>query len=204
MTFTPESCRKKLARKAIRTRKEPLMPWSLKTSFKEPTSRDSTSMAYALDDAASKFLSTLPIVMEDLRNKILHQIKTCLDRYTTSHKLCGTRTVNFPPKRLIDVGNTRTPMRLYQAQHDNAVTYVALSYRWGGKQCIITTRATVQFYTQELPIEALSKGIRDAIMITRDLGFRYLWVDALCIVQDNVDDKISKINKMGLVYRKAI
>lgn len=56
---------------------------------------------------------------------------------------------------------------------------------------------------QELPIEALSKSIRDAIVITCDLGFRYLWVGALCIVQDDVDDKISEINNMGLVYRKA-
>jgi hypothetical protein len=41
---------------------------------------------------------------------------------------------------------------------------------------------------EAIPVEALPKTFRDAIEIARELGIEYLWVDALCIVQDNIQD----------------
>ncbi|KAI8722784.1 HET domain-containing protein [Fusarium sp. LHS14.1] len=36
------------------------------------------------------------------------------------------------------------------------------------------------------------------------LGIRYLWIDALCIIQDSPEDKLSEISKMGTIYRNAV
>jgi len=48
--------------------------------------------------------------------------------------------------------------------------------------------------------EYLPKTIRDAIEITRQLGIRYIWIDALCIVQDDRLDWASESAKMGAIY----
>jgi hypothetical protein len=53
-------------------------------------------------------------------------------------------------------------------------------------------------------IEDLPMTIRDAIRVTRRLGFRYLWIDALCTLQDDEADKLAQISKMGDIYRHAI
>ena len=81
--------------------------------------------------------------------------------------------------------------------------YVALSYCWGGPQELITTTATLQSRINGLPLESLPKTIYDAIILTRSLHFEYLWVDALCIIQDSQADKILEINSMGSVYKNA-
>ena len=54
-----------------------------------------------------------------------------------------------------------------------------------------------------LETSALPATIRDAIIVARNLGFRYLWVDALCIVQDDSADYKSEIKAMGSIYHGA-
>lgn len=45
--------------------------------------------------------------------------------------------------------------------------------------------------------------IKDAIQFTRGLGMDYLWVDALCIIQDSEDDKAVQISRMSEIYSNA-
>ena len=46
----------------------------------------------------------------------------------------------------------------------------------------------------------LPKTVQDAITVTKLLGFRYLWVDSLCIIQDSNEDKSKEIDRMGNIY----
>jgi hypothetical protein len=52
-------------------------------------------------------------------------------------------------------------------------------------------------------MEMLPQTIQDAISVTHRLGIRYLWVDALCIIQDNPIDKSTEINAVGANYKNA-
>jgi hypothetical protein len=79
--------------------------------------------------------------------------------------------------------------------------YVTLSYCWGSTQKGKLMTANLKAYQQYLPIDKLSRTIRDAISVVRALGFRYLWVDALCIVQDSTPDKNSQLPLMGSIYQ---
>ncbi|KAF2828684.1 HET-domain-containing protein [Ophiobolus disseminans] len=45
--------------------------------------------------------------------------------------------------------------------------------------------------------------IEDAIDLTKMLGFKYLWVDSLCIIQDDTEDQQIQINNMHGVYKTA-
>jgi hypothetical protein len=47
----------------------------------------------------------------------------------------------------------------------------------------------------------LSKTFQDAIIITRGLGIKFLWIDALCIIQDQKEDWALESTKMGLYYK---
>jgi hypothetical protein len=45
---------------------------------------------------------------------------------------------------------------------------------------------------------------RDAITTSRKLGYRYLWIDSLCIIQDSYDDWVSESNRMQSYYKESV
>jgi hypothetical protein len=67
----------------------------------------------------------------------------------------------------------------------------------------MTTKANRLERLQNIPFESLPQTIKDAIIVTRELKYKYLWVDALCIVQDNETDRAQEVSKMSLVYSGA-
>jgi len=54
-----------------------------------------------------------------------------------------------------------------------------------------------------IDFETLPQTLQDAVVTTRKLGFRYLWVDSLCVIQDSADDKAHEIDHMGPIYKNA-
>lgn len=52
-------------------------------------------------------------------------------------------------------------------------------------------------------IDTILGSIRDAIIVCRNLGIRYLWVDSLCIIQDDIEDVEAQISNMAQTYSKA-
>lgn len=80
--------------------------------------------------------------------------------------------------------------------------FAILSYCWGEAQPIQLTRATLAL-GQNYPITILPKTLADAAWFTHQLGLEYLWVDALCIVQDDADDKGREIPRMRRYYGDA-
>ncbi|KAH9482132.1 hypothetical protein JR316_0004227 [Psilocybe cubensis] len=95
------------------------------------------------------------------------------------------------------------------------VTYVALSYVWGKidpTKILRLTKGTINDLAvpgallQQQNYDITPITIRDAIQVTREIGIRYLWVDSLCIVQDDVGpggSKMDAISKMDLIYGAA-
>ena len=84
--------------------------------------------------------------------------------------------------------------------------YVALSYVWGGpgeEYWTSTANAEARKRPAGLEESILPATIFDAIQLTRQIGERYLWVDALCIIQDSQEDKAAQIPIMDRVYGRA-
>lgn len=101
----------------------------------------------------------------------------------------------FLPTRLLDVGaqgsndlpiflvDTRSMAQLRDAERP--LKYICLSYCWGAAQPPLkTTTGTIECYKAGIPIDSMPRVFRDAVLVTRTLGIRYLWIDALCIIQD--------------------
>jgi hypothetical protein len=83
--------------------------------------------------------------------------------------------------------------------------YVALSYVWGHTNNLTTVRSLVSEFWKPgaFKIRKVPRTIRDAIDLIRALDFRYLWVDSLCIVQDDDETKGQLISNMDTVYGHA-
>ncbi|KAF2491146.1 hypothetical protein BU16DRAFT_469810, partial [Lophium mytilinum] len=76
---------------------------------------------------------------------------------------------------------------------------------WGppAKGPLRTTKATLQQHLAGVSVSSLPKTFRDAVAITRSMELCYLWVDSLCIVQDNKDDWPTEAPRMGSLYSRA-
>jgi Heterokaryon incompatibility protein (HET) len=94
-------------------------------------------------------------------------------------------------------------VKLYQPSTTTHDQYVALSYCWGTKPFLRTLLGNIEAHKDKLDMLKLPQTFKDAIMITRRLGFRYVWIDALCIIQDSADDKMKEIGTMEKIYSEA-
>ncbi|KAI0454270.1 HET-domain-containing protein [Xylaria acuta] len=95
--------------------------------------------------------------------------------------------------------DTEHPIPTLKVSHQG---FAILSYCWGGSQPIQLTRETIKL-ASSYPTRILPKTLTDAAWFTHQLGLEYLWVDALCILQDDVDDKGREIPRMGRYYGDA-
>jgi hypothetical protein len=92
-------------------------------------------------------------------------------------------------------------------------TYIALSYVWGNIQAFRlkradmvlprhSTRSSGGSYAQ-LDRQELPRTIRDAMFVVEALGERYLWVDSLCIIQDDQLEMKTMIHGMDRIFKAA-
>jgi hypothetical protein len=81
--------------------------------------------------------------------------------------------------------------------------YVALSHRWGTSQHLTATTATLEQLKAGISLELLPATFKDAVLAARRLGVYSLWIDALCIVQDDQEEWRSESQKMGGIYTNA-
>jgi hypothetical protein len=81
--------------------------------------------------------------------------------------------------------------------------YVALSYCWGQDQQSKLTRGTIDSMSNEIMWQDLPKTIQDAIFVTQELQIRFVWIDSLCIVQDDPEEISTEIAQMPEIYSSA-
>lgn len=123
-------------------------------------------------------------------------------------------------------GRLSTPTRLLQIRSDSVrlieldpsveVKYVCLAHRWATQQSwdeaedemspyaismrCRTLKSNLSKHKAHINLENLLPAYRDAVSVTRRLGIEYLWIDSLCIVQDDEDDVRMQIGRMGSIY----
>jgi hypothetical protein len=108
------------------------------------------------------------------------------------------------PTRVIDVGTSTSDQQRLITTNSVLGNYAALSYCWGGEpQPLITTKSNVETLSNNIPTSLLAKTIREAIFVTRQLGLRYIWIDAICIIQDSSADRDVELTRMGEIYETA-
>ncbi|EXA29381.1 hypothetical protein FOVG_19121 [Fusarium oxysporum f. sp. pisi HDV247] len=146
----------------------------------------------------------LPEICDDhLSDESLSFIKSCLQECIKNHKYCRQSEGSLPT-RLLDVGHRDDGVvRLIETETITSARFIALSYCWGSAVTIKTTLAGLGKMKLGLEVSELPQAYIDAVHLTRRLGIRYLWIDALCIIQDCHEDWEKESARMSEIYAKA-
>ena len=155
------------------------------------------------DNLAAHCITARPLQSDVDSSEAYSQIKQWLSRCQTHGECPQAATAALPP-RVIEVTPPHCPEtpRLLETPEIEG-QYLTLSYCWGSRQEYVLTAGKLQSWLQRLEMSKVSRTIRDAIKVTRSLGFRYLWVDALCIIQDSDEDKIRELAVMNRIYQDS-
>lgn len=143
------------------------------------------------------------VEQDPLSNATLGLVKDWLAT-CSSHAFCRAQVPQPLPKRLVTV---RSDGRLVLTEHlDEIGHYLALSHCWGSVDTTFSTtsenfaqRASTGFQSSEMP-----RNFRHAIEFMRRLGYDYIWIDSLCILQDDQEDWACEASKMAQYYNRAL
>ncbi|OCK90001.1 HET-domain-containing protein, partial [Cenococcum geophilum 1.58] len=81
--------------------------------------------------------------------------------------------------------------------------YIALSHRWGSSPCITTTSENLATMCENIDYTNLPQTFADAVVCAKNLGIKYLWIDSICVVQDDILDWQRQSAKMESYYSGA-
>jgi hypothetical protein len=126
---------------------------------------------------------------------------------TLTHDKCGgscsQKSPPLLPSRVIDVTDLARPYLLdTQGKRDH---YFTPSYCWGQSMRLLSTSQTYATFRRMLPMdERMPLTFREAFTVTKALGYRYLWIDALCMLQDDPADVHKEMARMGEIYMHSV
>ncbi|KAK6953153.1 hypothetical protein Daesc_005453 [Daldinia eschscholtzii] len=120
-----------------------------------------------------------------------------------NHPFCGRPQLDpLLPTRVIDVFASERGVSVVETGGQKG-RYVTLSHCWGTSSRLMATKQSIQDLKQGIAVTFLPKTFQDAIKITRRLSIKYLWIDCLCIIQDDPDDWEKEAAAMSQVYRNS-
>lgn len=107
----------------------------------------------------------------------------------TTHHECLLPINETPPMptRIIDVGGHHQQPRLI-ISHGKREPYCTLSYCWGQAPPCSTLKSNFEERLNGFRLESLPRTLSEAIVVARSLGLSYIWIDSVCIIQDDPSD----------------
>lgn len=111
------------------------------------------------------------------------------------------RTASPLPSRVILIQGPQD-IKLCESNGETE-SYACLSHCWGKKHIIRTTASNLSLHKQQIKWGRLPLTFRHAVSFAYRLGLKYLWIDSLCIIQDDVDDWRREGSKMAQIYSGA-
>ncbi|KAK3984502.1 heterokaryon incompatibility protein-domain-containing protein [Cladorrhinum sp. PSN332] len=179
----------------------------------------------SLDGQDTAFGSTLS---SESMAKAAGWMQECYATHTKCHRLFGKDGPNQPvtpwfPDRLIRITRTdksgpawlstrlvlkSSPADFPAAMTKEALEYLSFSHCWGpepegGRGGQVLTKDTIEAWRKELPLDKMPLAFQHAVKVCASLGFDHIWIDSLCILQDNVQDWQEQSAVMADVYKFA-
>lgn len=165
-----------------------------------------TPKGYKDEDVMSQLqigFPRLPQTKDSFRFDILRQ---CLRDCDKHHANCVPQESSrvLLPKRLINVVNKYSPVvKLHETQQQDDIKYLALSHPWGNPPHFCTYPENIDRHKIGIRLINIPQTFQDAVIVTRMLGFQYLWIDSLCIIQGPQGDFESEGKRMEDVFSHA-
>ena len=142
---------------------------------------------------------------------VMNLARQWLERCLLTHATCSVGTSEDDgapsmPSRLLDVRRNDGVVSLYVHSLDSSpkTEYLTLSHVWGNAEIIRLTKASFTELRYGIDISRLPETFQDAVYMTKFLGYGFIWIDSLCIVQDSKEDWAKEAASMVSVYENAI
>ncbi|KAL2075364.1 hypothetical protein VTL71DRAFT_307 [Oculimacula yallundae] len=140
------------------------------------------------------------LTIEHCADFINRHISICQDTHVSCKMTAGKR---FLPRRVLDVSGGSVKL-VDTALEPRLGDYITLSYCWGNEEALFTTTGpTIEERMEGIEWSALDQTFQDAVTITRRLDIDYIWIDRLCIVQDDSLDWETEASKMAQYYSQS-
>lgn len=148
----------------------------------------------------------LPLLVEVDTGRHFPLLREWLRDCNDNHSDHGHDSANVSelPTRVLDVGDSEKLERLllYDTKGESG-NYIALSHCWGNATPLCTEKKTIAAHYKAIKFGDLPELFQDAVTVTRELGVRFLWIDSLCIVQDDEEDWQREAKLMEKVFASA-
>jgi hypothetical protein len=142
----------------------------------------------------------------DTFNINLEQVKQWIQVCDREHSkcTCAVLSKNVAPFEMIFIDVERKCLTM----GDSTAKYTTLSYVWGLQKAVVRTLlSNIDALKIHLSLskdwDKLPAAIKDAIILTEALNIRFLWVDRLCIIQDDNSSLEENISRMASIYSNA-
>jgi hypothetical protein len=156
------------------------------------------------DDPAARFVTARPLQTDVFSPAAKLQVTSWMENCQT-HDCCDTFSDVPLPSRVIELNPKENPgqPRLLTTSGLNG-RYATLSYCWGTQSNHLLRTSNIDKFSEGLDMNVLPQTIIDAISVAKSIPVDYLWVDALCIIQDSDEDKVIQLTKMEDIYRNSL
>ncbi|KAK1835283.1 heterokaryon incompatibility protein-domain-containing protein [Podospora conica] len=198
---------------------EDSFPWGeyCELDLTAPERPDQPLQLYCRDEVAVDFITTsalpepftqfkpTPLIAKHSRSpRCFTQIHSWMAECAASHEDCQPLASVELPTRVVDINPTPDGLRPILVTPKGAHgRYAALSYSWGDGLPLKLTRSSLALFMSGIPWTDIPKTLQDAMVITHEIGLRYIWIDSLTIVQDDEADWHAEATKMATVYGNA-
>jgi len=156
------------------------------------------------NDLAAQFVTARPLQTDVSSPAARLQIATWMEK-CKEHDCCSAHSDIPLPLRVIEVSPKERP------DHPRLLTtkglkgqYATLSYCWGTHSNYLLKTSNINKLSKGLDMDAIPQTIFDAISVAKSIYVDYLWIDALCILQDSKEDKVIELAKMKDIYRNSL
>lgn len=159
----------------------------LSSLVKSPTSRYHTqapTFRFSALPCPLGFFPTRTEISTPSSAHALDKIPSWIHACSTSHECGAFDKVNPLPTRILAIGKENEKISLVPSTGLTG-RYTCLSHCWGGHQPLKMTKQTLDTFVVGIEWSGVPKTYQDAITLTRKLGIEYIWIDSLCIVQDD-------------------
>jgi hypothetical protein len=125
--------------------------------------------------------------------------RECLE----DHPLCKPPNRSFCPTRLLEIMDDSLAKLVLTSEQGPNDPYVAFSHCWGKAKTLKLLQDNMAQLLAEIRISELPTSYKEAIIVCRSMGFRYIWIDSLCIIQDSRQDWQQEALTMKDVYQNS-
>jgi hypothetical protein len=136
-------------------------------------------------------------------------LRQCLKECLVNHAECRrAQQITWYPKRLLEIekgAELNSNLRLINTiDHAPSGPYIALSHCWGESQPVRSLTSNIAAFQECIDNKSLTAVFQDCVATAKKFGIDYVWIDSLCIVQDDRADLDEQIQQMHRIYENAI